>query len=125
MMKAAAIIALMIGLVATGYLAYLSLIVRSRYNASVVNCTECTAVKEAVATNWRSVESGIALLKSKGKYREAEKFAHEHAGEQPVNVDVPCADCETPAPDYSRPTIAAAVGFIASALLFGAVKPGR
>jgi hypothetical protein len=80
----------------------------------------CTTVKEAVAANWRWVESSIELLKAKGKYREAKKFVQDHAGERPINIDVPCLDCETPAPDYFMPSAVAAVGLIASAVLFGA-----
>jgi hypothetical protein len=123
--KTAAILALIVALAAAGYLTYLSTVVRSRYEKSISNCMTCTAVKEAVASNWRSVESSIELLKSKKKYREAEKVAQEHAGEKPVDIDVPCSDCETPAPDYSTPTTVAALGLLASAVLFGAARPTR
>jgi hypothetical protein len=78
-----------------------------------------------MAVNWRAVESSIALLKTKGKYREAEKFAREHAGEKPLDMDVPCMDCETPAPDYTVPSTIAALGLIASTLLLGVSKPRR
>ncbi len=78
-----------------------------------------------MAANWREVESNIALLKAKGKHREAEKFAREHAGEKPLDMDIPCMDCETPAPDYTMPSAIAGLGLIASALLFGASKPRR
>jgi len=123
--KAAAIIALMVALVAAGYLVYESTAVRVRYKASIMACMSCTATKEAVAANWHWVESSIELLKAKGKYREAEKFAQKHADERPINTDVPCSDCDTPAPDYSTPSAVAAVGLIASVVLFGAVKPGK
>jgi hypothetical protein len=123
--KTAAILALMIALAAAGYLIYLSTVVRQRYQASVANCTTCTAIKEAVASNWRSVEATIGHLKAQKKFREAEQVAREHAGERPVNIDVPCSDCGTPAPDYSTPTSVAAVGLLVSAILFGAVKPAR
>jgi len=123
--KAAAIIVLIGALVAAGYLIYLYTVVKGRYEKSLSSCTTCRAVKEAVAANWRSVESSIEGLKAKKKYREAEKLAQEHAGERPVDIDVPCSDCETPAPDYSTPTAVAALGLLASTLLFGAVKPRR
>jgi hypothetical protein len=123
--KTAAILALMVALAAAGYLIYLSTVVRQRYQASVANCTTCTAIKEAVASNWRSVEATIGHLKAQKKFREAEKVAREHAGERPVSIDVPCSDCEIPAPDYSTPTSVAAVGLLVSAVLFGAVKPAR
>jgi hypothetical protein len=123
--KTAAILALMVALAAAGQLIYLSTVVRSRYQASVSNCMTCTAVKEAVTSNWRSVESSIELLKAQKKYREAEKVAQEHAGEKPVDIDVPCSDCETRAPDYSTPTTVAALGLLVAAVLFGAVKPTR
>jgi hypothetical protein len=123
--KAAAVITLIVALVAAGYLAYESTLVRTRYNAAVLACTNCTTLKESMAVNWREVESGIELLKAKGKYREAEKFARDHAGEKPLDMDVPCTDCETPAPDYTMPGAIAGLGLIASPLLFGASKPRR
>jgi hypothetical protein len=118
-------VTLIVALAATGYLVYLSTVVRNRYNASLVNCANCTAVKEAVAANWQSVESRIESLKAAGKKREAEKFAREHANERPLNIEVPCSDCDTPAPDYSLSAATAVVGFIASMVLFGVAKPRR
>jgi hypothetical protein len=123
--KAAAVITLTVALVAAGYLAYEATFVRSRYDAAVLACTNCTTLKESMAANWREVQSSIELLKAKRKYREAEKFAREHAGEKPVDIDVPCTDCETRAPDYTLPSAIAGLGLIASALLFGASKPRR
>jgi hypothetical protein len=125
MIKAAAILALLIALAATGYLIYQSTIIRNRYNEAALNCRDCTAVKEAFASNWKTVESNIELLKSKGKNREAEKYAKEHAIEKPVDVDIPCSDCDTPAPEYSTPSAIAVSGLILSMVLFGAVKPGK
>jgi len=116
---------LIVALAAVGYLAYESTLVRARYKEAMLACESCTAVKEAAEINWRSVESSIELLKAKGKYREAEKLAQDHAGEKPVNVDVPCLGCETPAPDYSMAGAVAALGLITSAALFGAVKPRK
>ena len=123
--KAAAVITLIVGLVAAGYLAYELTLVRGRYDAAVMACTNCTTLKESMAANWREVESSIALLKAKGKYREAEKFARDHTGEKPPDVDLPCMDCETPAPDYTMPGAIAGLALIASTLLFGASKPRR
>ncbi|MFI5102553.1 MAG: hypothetical protein ACHP9V_04180 [Terriglobales bacterium] len=123
--KAVAVVTLIVTLIAAGYLIYESTVVRARYKAASSACMTCTVLKEAVAANWRLVESSIELLKSKGKYREAEKFAREHAGEKPINVDAPCEGCEIPAPDYDTPTAVTAVGLIASAVLFGAVKPRK
>jgi hypothetical protein len=123
--KAAAVIALIVALVAVGYLAYELTLVRSRYDAAVLACTNCTTLNESMAANWREVESNIELLKAKRKYREAEKFARDHAGEKPLDIDVPCTDCETPAPDYTMPSAIAGLGLIASTLLFGASKPRR
>jgi hypothetical protein len=123
--KAAAAIMLIVALVAAGYLGYEVTLVRSRYDAAVLACANCTTLKESMAANWREVQSNIKLLKDKRKYREAEKFARDHAGEKPVDIDVPCTDCETPAPDYTMPSAIAGLGLIASALLFGASKPRR
>jgi hypothetical protein len=123
--KTAAVIMLIVALVAVGYLAYRETLVRSRYNAAVLACTSCTTLKESMAANWREVESSIKLLKAKGKYREAEKLARDHAGEKPLAIDVPCTDCDTPAPDYTTPSAIAGLGLIASTLLFGASKPRR
>ena len=123
--KAAAVIALIVALVAAGYLAYDATLVRSRYDAAVLACTNCTTLKESMAANWREVESSIERLKAKGKNREAEKVARDHAGEKPLDIDVPCMDCETPAPDYTMPSTIAGLGLIGSALLFGASKPRR
>jgi hypothetical protein len=125
MTKAAAVITLIIALVAAGYLVYESTVVRTRYETAALACTNCTTVKEAAEANWRSVESSIATLQSKKKYREAEKLARDHAAEKPLNIDVPCLDCETPPPDYTRLGTVAVLGAILSAILFGAVKPGK
>jgi hypothetical protein len=123
--KAAAVIALIVALVAAGYLAYDATLVRSRYDAAVLACTNCTTLKESMAANWREVQSSIERLKAKGKNREAEKFARDHAGEKPLDIDVPCTDCETQPPDYTMPSTVAGLGLIASTLLFGASKPRR
>jgi hypothetical protein len=123
--KATAVISLIVALVAAGYLAYEAAFVRSRYDAAVLACTNCTTLKESLAANWREVESSIELLKAKRKYREAEKVARDHAREKPLDIDVPCMDCETSAPDYTMPSTIAGLGLIASALLFGASKPRR
>jgi hypothetical protein len=123
--KAAAVIALIVALVAAGYLAYDATLVRSRYDAAVLACTNCTTLKESMAANWREVQSNIELLKAKRKNREAEKFARDHAGEKPLDIDIPCTDCETPAPDYTMPSAITGLGLIASTLLFGASKPRR
>ena len=123
--KAAAMITLIVALAAAGYLVYETAFVRSRYDAAVLACANCTTLKESMAANWREVESSIELLKAKRKYREAEKFARDHAREKPLDIDVPCTDCETPAPDYAMPSTIAGLGLIGSALLFGATKPRR
>ena len=125
MIKSAATIALLIALAAAGYLIYQSTVIRSRFNEAVLNCRDCTAVKEAFADNWKTIESNTALLKSQGKNREVEKYAKEHAREKPVDVDVPCLDCETPAPEYATPSAVAVSGLILSMVLFGAAKPKR
>jgi hypothetical protein len=123
--KGAAVIALIVALVAAGHLAYDATLVRSRYDAAVLACTNCTTLKESMAANWREVQSSIERLKAKGKNREAEKVARDHAGEKPPDIDVPCMDCETPAPDYTLPSAIAGLGLIVSTLLFGASKPRR
>jgi hypothetical protein len=125
MIKGAAILSLLIALAAAGYLIYQSTVIRTRYNEAALNCRDCTAVKEAFAANWKIVESNVELLKSKGKEREAEKYAKEHAIEKPVEVDVPCSDCDIPVPEYSTPSAVAVSGLILALVLFGAVKPGR
>jgi hypothetical protein len=122
MIKAAAVITLMIALAALGYLAYETTELRPKYQAAALACTDCTAVKEAAQANWRQIESNIELLKAQKKYREAEQLAHDHAHEKPLDIDIPCSDCEIPAPDYTRPGTVAVLASIASAMLFGAVK---
>ncbi len=125
MTKAAAIIALIVTLIAAGYLVYESTAVRDAYKASILACMSCTTAKQAAEANWRWVESSIELLKAKGQYREAEKFAKDHAGERPVNTDVPCSDCGAIVPNYTTPGAVAVVGLIVSLVLFGAAKPKK
>ncbi len=125
MTKAAAVVMLIIALAAAGYLAYQADVVRPKYQAAALACTNCTSVKEAAAAHWQQIESSIEVLKAQKKSREAEKFAHDHASEKPLDIDVPCADCETQPPDYTRPGTVAVLGSIASAMLFGAVKTRR
>src|SRR5260370_21410939 len=102
--KAGAAITVIVALVAAGYLAYEATLVRSRYDAAVLACANCTTLKESMAANWREVESSIKLLKDKRKYRAAEKFARDHAGEKPPDIDRPFMHCETPAPDSTIPS---------------------
>jgi len=125
MTKAAAVITLIIALIAAGYLVYEFTVVRPKYETAASACANCTSVKEAAEANWRSIESNIDALRAQKKYREAEKLAQDHATEKPLNIDVPCLDCETPPPDYTRPGTVAVLGSIASTILFGAVKPRR
>jgi hypothetical protein len=125
MTKTAAVLTLLVALAAAVYLIYLSTVARHRYEVASANCKTCTAIKDAVETNWRSVQSSIELLKAKKQYKEAERVAKEHAGERPVNFDVPCLDCEIAAPDYTAPTTVAALALLTSTILFGAVKPKR
>ncbi len=112
----------MIALAAAGYLAYEATVLQPKYQTAALACTNCTTVKDAAQANWRQIESNIEVLKAQKKYREAEKLAHEHANEKPLDIDIPCSDCEIPAPDYTRPGTVAVLGSIASAMLFGAVK---
>src|ERR1019366_3030125 len=72
--KAAARLALMVALVAAGYRLYLSTVIRNRYEKAASNCATCTAVKEVVASNWRSVESSIELLKAQKKIGKLKKL---------------------------------------------------
>src|SRR5258708_37815604 len=101
--KAAAVITLIVALVAAGYLAYELTLIRSRYDAAVLACTNCTNLKESMAANWREVESSIKILKAKGKYREAEKFARDHAVEKRRDIDCPCEDGRAPGRHYTMP----------------------
>src|SRR5260370_24674331 len=105
--KAAAVITLIVALVAVGYLAYESTLVRSRYNAAVLACPNCTTLKESMAANWREVEPSIALLKAKRKHPEAEKFTRKHAGVKHLATHIPRMDCETAPPDYTMPIVLA------------------
>jgi hypothetical protein len=95
MTKAAAVITLIIALIAAGYLVYEFTVVRPKYETAASACASCTSVKEAAEANWRSIESNIDALRAQKKYREAEKLAQDHATEKPLNIDVPCLDCET------------------------------
>ncbi|MGA7080894.1 MAG: hypothetical protein WBQ43_10200 [Terriglobales bacterium] len=122
MIKAAAVITLMIALAAAGDLAYQATVLRPKYQEAALACANCTTVKDAAQANWRQIESNIELLKAQKKNREAEKLAHDHANEKPLDIDIPCSDCEIPAPDYTRPGTVAVLASIASAMLFGAVK---
>jgi len=47
--KAAAVLTLIVALVAAGYLACEATLVRSRYDAAVLACTNCTTLKESMA----------------------------------------------------------------------------
>jgi len=124
MTKAAAILALVVTLLAAGCLVYEATVIRDGYRSSVSACMSCTTAKEAATANWEYVQSQVQLLKAQGKNREAEKFAQDHAGDRPVNTDVPCSDCNTPAPDYTAAGAVTIVGLIASVALFG-VKPKK
>ena len=125
MIRAVAIFALIIGLAAAGYQAYLLTIVKKRYDTAMSNCANSKAIQETIAANWRSVEANVDLLKAKRKFREAEKFAQEHASERPPNFELPVPDCDVPAPDYVPSSVVAVVGLIASVVIFGAAKPRR
>ena len=125
--KAAAVLTLIVALVVAGYLACEATLVRSRYDAAVLACTNCTTLKESMAAKLIGERSSPTsnfsrLSENIGKPKNLHR---DHAGEKPPDIDVPCTDCETLAPDYTMPSTIAGVGLIASTLLFGASKPRR
>ena len=124
-MKSAAVVALLVTLVAVGYLCvtFYQEKVDLKFQIEALSCASCTTAKEAAVANWNYVQSRIELLKTQGKDREALQFEREHAGERPVNTDLPCPTCNLPGPDYMTPGAVAIVGLIVSLALFGAAKP--
>jgi len=125
--RVAAMIAMVVTLAAAGYVSFVFYQdkVERKFDKAASLCALCTAGKQAALANWDSVQSHIAQLKSQGKNKDAARFAQEHAGERPVDTDVPCSDCGLPGPDYNTPGAVTAVGLIASVVLFGAVKPSK
>jgi len=125
LIKVAATIALLVTLVAVGYLCvtFYQEKVELRFQLEALKCASCVTSKEAAVANWRAVQSQIELLKAQGKDREALKFERDHANEQPVNTDLPCPTCDLPGPDYTTPGAVAVVGLVVSLALFGAAKP--
>jgi polyferredoxin len=123
--KAAAILALIVTLVAVGFMCVTLYQekVELKFALEAMGCASCVSGKEAVVANWRYVQSHIELLKAQGKDREALNFEREHAGERPINTDLPCPTCDLPGPDYTTPGAVAVVGLIVSLALFGAAKP--
>jgi hypothetical protein len=123
--KAAAILALIVTLVAVGFMC-ITLYqekVELKFALEALRCASCVTGKEAAAANWRAVRSQTDLLKAQGKDREALKFEREHEGEKPINGDLPCPTCDLPGPNYTTPGAVAVVGLIVSLALFGAAKP--
>jgi hypothetical protein len=120
--KAAAVVALVVTLVAAGDLCVTLYQdkVQLKFQLEAMRCASCVSGREAAAANWNYVQSQIELLKIEGKDREAFKFEQDHAGERPVNADVPCPYCDLPPPDYTTPGVVAVVGLIVSLALFGA-----
>jgi hypothetical protein len=116
--KAAAILALIVTLVAVGFMCVTLYQekVELIFALEAMRCASCVTAKEAVVANWRAVQSQIELLKAQGKDREAFEYEQKHAGEQPVNIDEPCPDCGLPSPNYTTP------GAVSLAL-FGAARP--
>jgi polyferredoxin len=123
--KAAAILALIVTLVAVGFMCVTLYQekVELKFALEAMGCAKCVSAKEAAVANWHYVQSQIELLKAQGKDREALKFEREHAGERPVNSDLPCPTCDLPGPNYATPGAVAIVGLIVSLALFGVAKP--
>ena len=125
--KAAAAIALIVTVVAAGYLCvtFYDDKVALKYQIEALHCASCMSAKEAAVANWNAVQSHIELLQAQGKDREALKFAQDHAGEKPVNTDVPCPNCDLPSPDYTTPGAVVVIGLIVSLTLFGVAGKQR
>jgi hypothetical protein len=127
--KAAAIVAIMVTVAAGGDLCFILYQdkVEDKFEKQASRCALCTVSGQAAAINWNYVQSHIKMLNAQGKNKEAAKFAEEHANQKPVDVDLPCSDCDLPGPDYNTPGSITAVGMIASAVLFAAArrKPAR
>jgi hypothetical protein len=116
-------IAMVVTLAAAGYVSFVFYQdkVERKFDKAASLCALCTTGKQVAQTNWDSVQSHLEQLKSHKRNKEAEKFAQAHASEKPD--DAPCTDCDLPGPDYNTPGAVAAVGLIASVVLWGAVKP--
>ncbi len=123
--KAAAILALIVTLAAAGDLLYVLYQdkVELKFVNEALDCLACKSAKNAAVANWEYVESKIELLDAQHRYAEEAAFKKQHAGEQPVNTDLPCSSCDLPGPDYTTPGAVAVVGLIVSLALFGAAKP--
>jgi hypothetical protein len=123
--KAAAILALVVTLVAVGFMCatLYQEKVELKFTLEAMHCASCVTGKQAAVANWHAVQSQIELLKAQGKDRQALTFEEAHAGDQPVNTDLPCPTCNLPGPDYMTPGVIAIVGFTVSLALFGAAKP--
>jgi hypothetical protein len=122
--KAAAVLALIVTVVALGFMCVTLYQekVELKFALEAMGCASCVTAKEAIAANWRAVQSQIELLKAQGKDQEALNFERQHAGEQPVNTDLPCPTCDLPGPNYTTPGAVVIVGLIVSLALFGAAK---
>jgi hypothetical protein len=125
--RAAATIALIVTLVAAGYLCVILYQdkVEMKFQIEALHCASCISAKEAAVANWNYVQSYIELLQAQGKDREALKFARDHAGEKPVNSEVPCPDCDLHSADYTTPGAVALVGLLISLTLFGVAGKQR
>jgi hypothetical protein len=116
--KAAAIIALIVTLVAVGFMCVTLYQekVELKFALEAARCLSCISGKEAAVANWRAVQSHLGLLDAEAKYGEEKEYLLKHAGEEPVNIDVPC---DLPGPDYTTPGAVAIVGLMVSLTLFG------
>jgi hypothetical protein len=96
--------------------------VELKFALEALDCANCRTAKNAAVANWGYVQSEIELLDQQHKYAEEAAFQKKHAGEEPVNTDLPCPNCDTPDPDYTAPGAIAIVGLLTSLALFGAAK---
>jgi hypothetical protein len=123
--KAAAILALMVAICATGYLIYQATVVRAQYEADIGHLVACTTKREATTANWEEVQSKIELLRAQGKYKEAIDFEKQHAGERPLFFGECGEFLDLQPPTYGLPAGISVVGLIVSLALFGAARSVR
>jgi len=113
--KAAAILALIVTLAAAGDLLYVQYQekVELKFALEALDCAKCRSAKSAAVANWEYVESEIELLDQQQKYAEEAAFQKQHAGERPVNTDLPCPIATRP-PGLQHTGAIAIIGLIVS-----------
>lgn len=121
MIRAAAIITLLVTIAAAAYFVYEATVVESDYEHNARVISACVTGRIQAAHNWYMIQQEIRRLELTKGEQAALKYKIKHMEEEPVGTPEEC-DFGNPPPDYAAPATIGIIGLITSLVLFGVSK---